>query len=169
MEKIVFSGHKVKVNDIEYNVKKLDSDLNAYSVGDLVYCCAPNGNLNDLYLEQAVILNNNNKYFPSNIYTNNILLNSHINPIYIPDYSDFNDYKTAGFYYNSADNAVQNISNMPMTSSKYAFTLEVRPLGNMRRQVYTSYNNFYYCMRTYYDWSDIWSSWTRVYTSQWSG
>lgn len=59
-----------------------------------------------------------------------------IQPKYVPDGSDLNDYHTPGFYYNTKNTEVETMSNTPV---KYSFSLIVETHAGTK-QTFTRYN-----------------------------
>lgn len=83
------------------------------------------------------------------------------NPIYIPNNSNLNDYKTSGWYYNGANANVTNIANIP---EPVAFNLEVSNAGDSIIQTWCAYNSSVVYRRSYYNWENNWSTW-KMYSS----
>ncbi|MGN8937466.1 DUF859 family phage minor structural protein [Bittarella sp. HCP28S3_D9] len=91
------------------------------------------------------------------------LLGSIASPRYISNGTNFDNIKTPGWYQCQSNASVTNNTNMPVKS---AFVMSVINNGGIIQQVFWVYSNDTSYARSYYDWSNTWSSWTKYYTDK---
>ena len=86
-----------------------------------------------------------------------------IEPQYVPNGSDLNDYIDAGMYYNGASAETTNITNLP-NNDHTAFCLFVEEMGgNAKKQTWTKQSDINSIFVRVKKWDNTWTSWKPVW------
>ena len=86
-----------------------------------------------------------------------------IEPQYVPNGSDLNDYTDVGMYYNGANAETTNITNLPHNSHT-AFCLFVEEMGgNAKKQTWTNQSDINSMFVRVKKWDNTWTSWKPVW------
>lgn len=86
-----------------------------------------------------------------------------IEPQYVPNGSDLNDYIDAGMYYNGGNADVTNITNLP-NNDHTAFCLFVEEMGgNAKKQTWTKQSDINSVFVRIKKWDNTWTSWKPVW------
>ena len=86
-----------------------------------------------------------------------------IEPQYVPNGSDLNDYIDAGMYYNGGNADTTNITNLP-NNDHTAFCLFVEEMGgNAKKQTWTKQSNINSMFVRVKKWDNTWTSWKPVW------
>lgn len=86
-----------------------------------------------------------------------------IEPQYVPNGSNLNDYIDAGMYYNGGNADVTNITNLP-NNDHTAFCLFVEEMGgNAKKQTWTKQSDINSVFVRVKKWDNTWTSWKPVW------
>ena len=86
-----------------------------------------------------------------------------IEPQYVPNGSNLNDYTNVGMYYNGANAETTNITNLP-NNDHTAFCLFVEDMGgNARKQTWTKQSDINSMFVRVKKWDNTWTSWKPVW------